>query len=142
MAGGAGAEARIPQRDARWKWLLFGLCGLSLIITVAIAADVFGVGGRPWFGWWDALHVPTGAPYVLGVTEVRPAARLHLLGSAPATGSIFATKRLGARIGVIFQPLATRTTTLRVARGSQSLDIAVMPTTGLDNARELEKRRR
>ena len=59
-------------RDARWKWLLWGLCVLSFSVVITVASAVFGIGGRPWFGWWDALHSPNGQPYTLVVAGVRP----------------------------------------------------------------------
>jgi hypothetical protein len=134
MTAGVARGDGVLGRDAHWKWLLWGLCLLSFIVVVTVASAVFGVGGRPWFGWWDALHSPNGQPYTLVVAGVRP-------DGASALGGVRAGDRidlrdlsLAARMGVVFQPLATRPVVLRISRGSRSLDLTVQPSTGWENA--------
>jgi GAF domain len=134
MTAGVARGDGVLRGDARWKWLLWGLCLLSFIVVITVASAVFGVGGRPWFGWWDALHSPNGQPYTLVVAGVRPDGASALAGMRTGDRIDLRDLSLGARMGVIFQPLATRPIVLRVSRGSRSLDIRVQPSTGWENA--------
>jgi hypothetical protein len=133
MVAGVVPGTQGTRRDAGWKWLVLTLCGVSFLSTLALLGDVFGAGGRPWFGWWDAIHVPTGQPFVLRVAGERPdgasaAAGLH-------TGDLIDLRDQprDARIGIVYQPLATRETTVHVSRGSRALDLRVFPSTAAES---------
>ena len=72
--------AETSQSDARWKSVLLVLCALGLAITLFGAADDYGLGGRPWYGWWDANTDPHGS---FVVTIDKPVA-----GGASARGGL------------------------------------------------------
>ena len=61
----------LERRDRRWKSALLALCGLSFAITLFTAADTLGVGGRPWFGWWDANAATSGQLYTVEIAKPR-----------------------------------------------------------------------
>jgi hypothetical protein len=134
MTAGVARGDDVLKRDARWKWPLWGLCLLSFIVTTTVACSIFGLGARPWFGWWDALHSPNGQPYTLVVAGVRRDGASAVAGVRTGDRIDLRDQALGARLGAVFQPLATRPAKLRVLRGSDSLDIDVQPSTGLENA--------
>src|ERR1700722_5176389 len=134
MAAGVARDDGVLRRAARWKWLLWGLCLLSFIVVVTVASAVFGVGGRPWFGWGDALHSPNGQPYTLVVAGVRPDGASALAGVRNGDRIDLRDLSLGARMGVIFQPLATRPIVLRVSRGFRPVDLKVHTCTSWRNA--------
>ncbi|MGA8533480.1 MAG: GAF domain-containing protein, partial [Candidatus Tumulicola sp.] len=119
----------MTRQDVRWKWLLLSLCGLSLLTTFAVTADIFGLGGRPWFGWWDAIHVVTGRPFTVGIAGLRPAGASALAGLRTGDRIDLRDQVPEARIGILYQPLATKAMRLHVTRGAQTLDIRVMPST-------------
>jgi hypothetical protein len=70
----------------------------------------------------------------LVVAGVRPDGASALAGVHTGDRIDLRDLSLGARMGVVFQPLATRPIVLRVSRGSRSLDIRVQPSTGWENA--------
>ena len=119
----------LESRDRRWRFALLALCGLSLAITLFGAADGLGIAGRPWFGWWDANAAISGQRFIVAVAQPRA-------GGASARGGLrdgdridLREQTLSTRMGVVYQPAATRPTVLRVHRGSATLTIAVTPST-------------
>ncbi len=134
MTAGAPRSDDVSRRDARWKWPLWGLCLLSLIVTVTVACGVFGLGGRPWFGWWDALHSPNGQPFTLVVAGLRPDGASARAGLRTGDRIDLRDLSLGTRMGFVFQPLATRPASLRVSRGSRTFAVTVLPSSSWENA--------
>lgn len=117
------------SRDMRWKWALLALCGLSLLGTFAYAADMIGLGSRPWFGWWDANAVATGQPYTVAVAQPRPGGASARDGLRDGDRIDLREQSLGARVAVLYQPMATRPTMLKIHRGSSTLAVSVTGST-------------
>lgn len=117
------------SRDMRWKWALLALCGLSLLGTFASAADIFGLGSRPWFGFWDANAVATGQPYTVAVAQPRPGGASARDGLRDGDRIDLREQSLGARVAVLYQPMATRPTMLKIHRGSSTLAVGVTGST-------------
>ncbi len=67
MVSGDGAIAQTRGHDERWKWPLIAFCALAFIWIVLFAVDFFGLGGRPWYGWWDTTIQVSSHPFELSV---------------------------------------------------------------------------
>jgi hypothetical protein len=120
--------AETSQSDVRWKSVLLVLCSLALAITFFGAADNYGLGGRPWYGWWDANTVPVGS---LFVTISKPVA-----GGASARGGLrdgdtvdLREQSEATRVALLYQLMATQPTMVRVHRGASTLTLAVTGST-------------
>jgi hypothetical protein len=111
--------------DSRWKAFLLALWTFGIIAFAAEGADRLGFGGRPWFGWWDAIVVSTAQPFVVRLEDPRP-------GGASATAGIHGGDRidlrehdLDARTRVMWQLSATQPTRLTIHRDHETLPISV-----------------
>ncbi len=120
--------AETSQSDARWKSVLLVLCTLALAITFFGAADNYGLGGRPWYGWWDANTVPIGSFFV---TIGKPVA-----GGASARGGLrdgdtidLREQSEASRVALLYQLMATQPTMVTVHRGASMLTLAVTGST-------------
>lgn len=124
-------RADAPYRAATgWKRLLLALCALSLIATSLIAANAFGLGSRAWLGWWDAQSTIVGQPpYVIEIAQPRADGASAAGGLRDGDHIDLRRQSLDARIGILFQPLATRPSQLTVQRNSQTIRASVLPST-------------
>jgi hypothetical protein len=120
--------AETSQSDARWKSVLLVLCALGLAITLFGAADDYGLGGRPWYGWWDANTNPVGSFFV---TINKPVA-----GGASARGGLregdiidLREQSEASRVALLYQLMATQPTMVTVHRGASTSTFAVMGST-------------
>ena len=78
----ASREAASPvTRESSWTIALFALWLIAAIAFAAQSIDHTGLGGRAWYGWWDAIVVATDRPYVVQFAEPRA-------GSASAAGGV------------------------------------------------------
>lgn len=129
MASGDGAIAEVSRHDLRWKWLLLVLWALGLLLTFAWAGDVFGLGGRPWFGYWDAVVTPAHRPYVVEV--VQPLANGASAQAGLHDGDTADLRELSAdaRIELVSQLMATRPTALVMHRGPHTFTASVTGST-------------
>ena len=114
--------AETSQSDTRWKSALLVLCGLALAITLFGIADDYGLGGRPWYGWWDANTNPIGSFFV---TISKPVA-----GGASARGGLrdgdivdIREQSEASRVALLYQLMATQPTTVTVHRGASTSDV-------------------
>lgn len=115
-----------PQSEhTGWKWTLLGLCALSLIATFAITACALGLGSRPWYGWWDANDIAVGQPYVVAVAQPRPGGASARAGLRDGDRIDLREQNITARIAVVYQPMATERTFLKIHRGSSALVVGV-----------------
>lgn len=129
-------RADAPYRAATgWKRLLLALCALSLVATSLLAAHAFGFGGRAWLGWWDAQSSIVGQPpYVIEIVQPRSDGASAAGGLRDGDRLDLRQQTLDARIGILFQPLATRPARLIVQRGSQTIPASVLPSTVWEGA--------
>jgi hypothetical protein len=115
-----------------WQYALFSLCAIAFAITVCTFIDALGLGGPPWFGWWDANAGISSRPYTIVIAQPRTdgaAARAGL-----HDGDLIDLRRqtLSARIAVAYQPMAPQITPLVVRRGSATLQIRFKGSTASD----------
>jgi hypothetical protein len=112
------------------KRLLLILCVFNAFWIGAVIADNVGVGGRAWYGWWDADFTPSGQPYVERIESTQPNG---------------ATERAGLRTGDWFdwreqsrdtrqrllssQPMATQPTVLIMHRGARKFIVGLTGST-------------
>jgi hypothetical protein len=120
-----GADALVSPLDKRMKWLLVTVCAIGFAVVFVTAADIFGLGGRPWFGNWDAGFLPTDKPFVVAVVE-------SLAGGASAKAGLREGDRIDlrkqqfdARVRLLGNPIATQATRISLRRGARTLSVSV-----------------
>jgi hypothetical protein len=108
-------------------WLLF-LCALAFAITFFAAADKFGLGGRPWYGWWDSNFHPIRA-FTVGIGA-------PVSGGASALGGLrngdvvdLRKQNTDARFAVLYQLMGTQPVTLLAERGTSAVRLDVTGST-------------
>jgi hypothetical protein len=126
MATADGAPAKAQRQALRWKWLLLALCGLGGLIVFATSADIFGLGGRPWLGYWDSNRVPTRQPYVVAFSDSRPHGASARAGIRDGDWVDLREQSLDARVSTIFSLMATRPTTLAIHRGATTFKARIV----------------
>src|SRR5450755_1277193 len=120
MAADDRAVSWRSGQDTKWKGPLLALCGLFALYLFVVAADNFGLGGRPWFGWFDGGGNPTSAePYVMSLTQVQPGGALWQAGLRAGDRLDLRDLDLSARVQLMGEALASQPTTLVARRGSQ-----------------------
>ncbi|HTU71546.1 MAG TPA: GAF domain-containing protein [Candidatus Baltobacteraceae bacterium] len=109
------------MRNTRWKWFLLVLCGLSLVVVAAYTADEFGVGGRPWYGWWDSNVAMTARPYVVSITGTVPGGATFRAGLRNGDLVDLREQPLNVRVALVSQLMATRPTRVIAHRDAQRI---------------------
>src|SRR5580692_11596847 len=119
MSGGAVARSDSPAPNR----LLITLCALMLLAFTAQVIDAVGFGGRPWFGYWDAVTAQTGQPYIVEIAQ--PTA-----GGAAARAGLQDGDRIdlrdvdaAARVALLYQPTAVRPVRLVVQRAGKTFAV-------------------
>jgi hypothetical protein len=112
----------------RGKGVLLVLCGIASIITFLVAADIFGLGGRPWYGWWDT-NIRVVRPYVVAIAKPVPAGAASRAGLRSGDLVDLREQDEAARIAVLYQLMATQPTHLVVHRGAAELAVPVTGST-------------
>lgn len=115
--------------DGRWGRLLLALCGLGLVIVFFSAADIYGLGGRPWRGFWDSTVVTTSHPYVTIHAQPRFDGATAAAGMRNGDVVDLRDQTFGARYQWIYELMATQPTQLVVRRGSQRFTASVTGST-------------
>lgn len=108
-------------------WLLF-LSAAALAATLCAAADKFGFGSRPWYGWWDANFQPV-RPYVVGLGEPVPGGAAERGGLRNGDLVDLREQSSNARFAVLYQLMATQPVTLTVERGDSKTRVDVTGST-------------
>lgn len=116
------------QQENRLKGALLALCGIALIVTFLVAADIFGLGGRAWYGWWDS-NIPISRPYALVVLTPVPGGASARAGMRDGDLIDLREQNEAARIAVLYQLMATQPTHLLVRRGTAKRAIDVTGST-------------
>jgi GAF domain-containing protein len=117
-----------PQEKTRWKGVLLALCGIATVVTFLVAADIFGLGGRPWYGFWDT-NIPTAGPYVSVIAKPVPGGAAARAGLREGDFIDLREQDEAARIAVLYQLMATQPTHLIVKRGTTRIPIDVTGST-------------
>jgi class 3 adenylate cyclase len=119
----------LKARETGWTSALVLLCVAGFASVFACGADVFGLGGRAWFGYHDQVFVATGQPFVVRGTGVIPGGAASRAGLQ--NGDLFDLREqtLDGRVGLLLQYLATRPTMVSVHRGPRVLTAGVVGTT-------------
>lgn len=121
MGAGGRAIDQTQRQDSSWKWLLPALCALAAFWIASSTIDNFGLGSRPWWGYWDGGFVSTaGRPYVVTAYALQPGGALERAGIRDGDRLDYREQTLEARVALFAQPLATRPTTLTIHRGTSA----------------------
>lgn len=126
--------AATERQDVRWKWALLGLCSVALFVTISAFADGLGLGGRAWYGFWDANVAPSDLPYVIKIKGPRTGGASERAGLRDGDRIDLREQNLQARIAALYQLPATQPTSLIVRRGGATLPITVMGSTAWEGA--------
>ncbi len=126
MATRQAADALATPHDVRWKWLLVTACAVGFVAVFVTSADIFGLGGRPWFGNWDAGFVPTDKPFVVTVVESFAAGASAKAGLRDGDRVDLRAQGLDARVRVLGSPMASRATRLSLRRAEEKLSVSVV----------------
>jgi hypothetical protein len=110
---------------ARWKAFLVVLWTAGLVAFVAEGVDRLGLGGPPWFGWWDAIVVRTADPFVVGIADPHPGGASAAAGLRDGDRLDLRELGIDARTRVMWQLPATEPTRLTVHRDHQALTVNV-----------------
>ena len=115
--------------DKRWKWGLLAASALVFAVFFSSVLDNFGLGGKPWFGYWDDVLALTNQPYVGQTTQV-------VAGGAAARAGIRDGDRIDLRehglydrTSIVFQPVTSKTATVVVQRNGKTFTANVHPST-------------
>ncbi len=115
------------------RWTLLGLCALAYLITIVVAIDEFGLGGRPWFGWWDA-NVEIARPYTVAITRPRPNGAADRAGLRDGDRVDLRDQSLETRVSLVYQLMATQPAILKVQRGNSTRIVSVVGSSVWKNA--------
>jgi GAF domain-containing protein len=110
---------------------LLALCALGLLIVFFNAADIYGLGSRPWRGFWDATVVTTGQPYIT-TTQPRPDGATATAGIRASDAIDLREQSLEARYAWIYELMATQPTPLVVHRGNRRFIANVVGSTAFE----------
>ena len=107
------------DRVRLWQWLLPGLCVLSMICVAWTNVLLFGTGGRPEFGYWDAVTIPSGQPFVAEIVHTTPGGAAERAGIRD--GDRIDVRDLGIydRVALLFQPVTSVPVKLVILRGGE-----------------------
>lgn len=112
-----------------WRWLLPALVVLSMTGLVWTDANFYGIGGRPLYGYWDAVTVPSRQPFVAQIVHTTAGGASDRAGIRD--GDRIDVRDLGRydRVALLFQPVTTVPVSLVVRRGGEKLTIPVVADT-------------
>jgi hypothetical protein len=113
--------AQMHRGNTAWQYVLFALCAAAFAATICSFVDWMGVGGPPWYGWWDANAQMSRAPYTIAIAQPRPDGAAARAGLRDGDLIDLREQTLSARVAVAYQPMAVQTTPLIVRRGNASL---------------------
>jgi hypothetical protein len=113
-----------------WKSLLLALSLLAACWVVWVAIhDNLGLGGRPWYGWWDSYRTPAGRPYSMVFEPPRAGGATARAGIRARDVADLRDQDYAGRIVLLTQPLASQPTVLRVRRGTHIVTVGLQGST-------------
>ena len=121
-------HARVQSNSDRfWRALFLALCTLVTVMLLAQIIDLFGLGGPPWGGYWDAQTEQARAPFSQTFSDVSvggPAARAGI-----RNGDVVDLREadLYARASVVNQPVTFKPVRLLIHRDGRVIPITMHP---------------
>lgn len=98
------------------------------------AADEFGLGSRPWYGYWDASGAMTDRPYVVSIVQPVAGGAAARAGLRDGDRMDLREQSLDARVRFDFQPLATRPSMLVIHRDARTFSVRLVSSTVWEGA--------
>ncbi|HEY1975643.1 MAG TPA: GAF domain-containing protein [Candidatus Baltobacteraceae bacterium] len=92
-------------------------------------ADVFGLGGQPWYGYWDANVAMTEQPFTVSVVEPVPGGAADRAGLRNGDRIDLRLQSLEGRTRISTQPVGAQPTLLIVTRGARTFAARVAGST-------------
>ena len=111
--------------DARWKWGLLAACVLVFGTLVCSIVDNFGLGGKPWFGYWDEVMALTDRPFIAQATQVVAGGAAARAGIRDGDRVDLRANGLYDRTSIVFQPVTSKPATVVVRRGDKTFTARV-----------------
>jgi hypothetical protein len=112
------------------KRLLLMLCAFNAFWIGAVIADNVGVGGRAWYGWWDADFSPAGQPYVERIDSTQPNGATEKAGLRTGDWFDWREQSRDTRQRLLSsQPMATQPTVLITHRGARKFIVGLTGST-------------
>lgn len=121
-------RSSVSDPDGLKKWLLWALCVLATLWIAFLAVDNFGLGGRPWFGWFDAFRDATRQPYAL-VFRPRAGGATERAGIRDGDVADARAQSWPGRVVLLSQPPASQPTILVVRRGLATFSVRLVGST-------------
>jgi hypothetical protein len=115
------------------RWRLVSLSLLSLVVTLFVAVTAYGIGSRPWFGWWDS-NALSAAPYTVRIVDPRPGGATERAGLRGGDLIDLREQSLVARIAVVSQLSALQPTIVTIQRGNERSTHSVIGSTSFEGA--------
>ena len=108
---------------------MLSICVVGAVWIATFTVDLFGLGGAPWYGWWDVVYAPAGQPY--SMVFAPPAADGATAKAGIRAGDTLDLREqsLDARLDLAFQPIAGVPIPLVIHRGANRLNVRVAPST-------------
>ena len=117
------------MNDKRWKWGLLAACVVVFVTVLSALFDNFGLGGKPWFGYWDDIMPSTDRPFVGQVTQVVAGGAAARAGLRDGDRFDLREQGLYDRTSLVFQPVTSKIATVVVRRGGKTFTARVHPST-------------
>jgi len=137
MASLGRAGSRSSAQDVRWKWLIFGLCALLAIDALFVVLDIFGLGGRTWYGYYGSGYVPV-KPFTEVVQGIQPGDATEKAGIRDGDLIDFRDQTLATRIFMLGQPCPVAPLTLVIIRDDRRFTTTLTPSSVYENESALK----
>jgi hypothetical protein len=102
---------------------------LAALWLFANAADTLGIGGRPWYGFWDSVLLPGDRAYTVVIEGVVPGGTADRAGMRDGDRVNLREQTLDGMVAVVYQPFTLRSTPLTFHRGASTYTAHVVANT-------------
>ncbi|HTV72450.1 MAG TPA: GAF domain-containing protein [Candidatus Acidoferrales bacterium] len=120
------------------KAFLLSLCGIGAAVILFFAADAFGAGGPPWYGWWDSTTAFSETPFTLITTGVVRSGASDKAGIHAGDLVDLRDQSLDGRFARVYQPFATRPVELVVRRNGRRIVLHLLGSSTLEGNRAIK----
>lgn len=128
MASVGQAGSVSPPRAVRRKWLLFGLCALLAFDAIGVGVGAFGLGGTPWYGFYDSGYAPV-KPYTEVFGQIQTGGATERAGIRQGDLIDFRDQPFATRVFLLAQPSPVEPLTMVVIRGNRRISTTLSPST-------------